>query len=110
VIKLIESLAPTKIIVGHMTPGWELDAAADLEHNKKYLALFQQKISNSKEKPAVDDIFNTFKDAFPQADKNIDFFLGHLSNRFGEGGKAWDENRLHNIGERTAETLEGFVM
>jgi hypothetical protein len=58
----------------------------------------------------VDDIFNTFKDAFPKADKNLEFFLGHLSNQFGEGGKVWEENRHHNVGGRTKEDLEGFVV
>jgi len=24
---------------------------------------------------------------------NLDFFLGHLSNRFGKGGQVWEENR-----------------
>ena len=26
-----------------------------------------------------------------QADKNLDIFLGHLSDQFGEGGKVWEE-------------------
>lgn len=33
-----------------------------------------------------------------QADRNLDFFLGHLSNNFGEGGEVWEENRHHNVG------------
>ena len=93
-----------------MEAGWELDAAADLEHNKKYLALFQQKITEAKVKPGVQELYDTFRDAFPQADKNLDFFLGHLSNQFGEGGKVWEENKHHNVSARTARELEGFVV
>lgn len=110
VISLIESLAPTKIIVGHLEAGWTLDAAADLEHNRKYLALFKEKITASAKKPSVQELYDTFKDAFPQADKNLDFFLGHLSNQFGEGGKVWEENKHHNVDSKTAEMLEGFVL
>ena len=56
------------------------------------------------------DIYTTFKDAFPKADKNLDFFLRHLSNQFGEGGKVWEENRYHNVGARTKQDLEGFLL
>jgi hypothetical protein len=110
VIELVESLAPEKIIVGHLEAGWDLDAKADLEHNRKYLALFQQKIMNARTKPSVEEIFNAFKNEFPKADKNLDFFLGHLSNQFGEGGKVWEENKHHNVAARTAESLEGYII
>ncbi|PVH89513.1 Metallo-hydrolase/oxidoreductase [Cadophora sp. DSE1049] len=109
-INLVESLSPTKIIVGHLESGFKLDAAADLAHNKKYLSLFQEKIQNAKKKPQVKEIYDTFKDAFPQADRNLEFFLGHLSNQFGEGGEVWEENRHHEVGKRTREGLEGFVL
>ncbi|KAH7419410.1 beta-lactamase-like protein [Cadophora sp. MPI-SDFR-AT-0126] len=109
-LNLVESLSPTKIIVGHLESGWELDAAADLAHNKKYLSLFQEKIQNAKKKPPVKEIYDTFKDAFPQADKNLDFFLGHLSNQFGDGGEVWEANRHHEVAKRTKEGLEGFVL
>lgn len=110
VIKLIESLEPTKIIVGHLEEGWEMDAKADLEHNKKYLALFQQKIVDAKGKPTVEEIYNVFREGFPAADKNLDFFLGHLSNQFGDGGKIWEENKHHNVKARTSSDLEGFFI
>lgn len=110
VINLIDSLSPSKIIVGHLDAGWELDAQADLEHNRKYLALFRAKIAEAQKKPAVQEIYDTFKDAFPTADKNLDFFLGHLSNQFGEGGKIWEENRHQYVAARTAESLEGFIV
>jgi hypothetical protein len=58
----------------------------------------------------MDDIYATFKAAFPKADKNLEFFLGHLSNQFGEGGKIWEENRHHNVGARTKEELQGFLL
>lgn len=108
VIKLIETLAPSKIIVGHLEVDWELDAQADLEHNKKYLALFRSKITDAKVKPGVQELYTTFKDAFPQADRNVDFFLGHLSNQFGEGGKVSEATKPHNVAARTTEMLEGF--
>ena len=41
-------------------------------------------------------------------DKNLDFFLGHLSNQFGEGGQVWEENKHHNVGARTKEQLEAY--
>ena len=106
----MESLPPSKIIVGHLEQDWRLDTAADLAHNKKYLSLFQDKIQNAEKKPPVKEIYDTFKDAFPQADKNLEFFLGHLSNQFGEGGQVWEENRHHEVGKRTREVLEGFVL
>ncbi|KAL6814268.1 putative metallo-beta-lactamase domain protein [Trichoderma sp. SZMC 28015] len=110
VIELIESLKPTKIIVGHLQDGWSLDTAADLEHNRKYLALFEDEISQAATKPTVEHIYSTFANAFPQAVKNLDFFLGHLSNQFGEGGEIWEENRHHAVEKRTKKTLEGYVL
>lgn len=65
-LDLIEALAPTKIIAGHLEQGWELDAKADLAHNKKYLELFESKILRARKKPGVDEIYQTFRDAFPQ--------------------------------------------
>ncbi|KAK2685268.1 hypothetical protein QWA68_015637 [Fusarium oxysporum] len=107
-IALIESLKPTTIIPGHLEVGWELDAVADLEHNKKYLELFEEKIGKAAKKPGVDELFKTFKDAFPQAENNTDFFLGHLSNQFGEGGIIWEENRHQRVAARTKEQLEAY--
>jgi len=109
-LDLIESLKPEKVIPGHLEAGWILDTKADLAHNRAYLDLFTDKISKASKKPAVDEIYSTFKDAFPKADKNLDFFLGHLSNQFGEGGQVWEENRHHNVGARTEEQLEGFLL
>lgn len=43
-----------------------MDAKADLAHNKDYLNLFAEKILHAKKKPEVDEIFQTFKNAFPQ--------------------------------------------
>ncbi|KAK6439442.1 hypothetical protein LTR95_004349 [Oleoguttula sp. CCFEE 5521] len=107
-LDLIEALKPEKVIAGHLENGWELDAKADLAHNRKYLDLFAEKITYAKKKPQVDELFQTFKDAFPDADQNLDFFLGHLSNQFGEGGKVWEENRHHNVSARTKEQLEAY--
>jgi hypothetical protein len=46
--------------------GWTLDAKADLEHNRKYLELFGEKVTHAKAKPQVDHLFETFKEAFPE--------------------------------------------
>ena len=113
-LTLIEALKPETIIAGHIEDGWTFDAKKDMEHMHQYLDLFESKITPSqksgKQKPAVDDLFKTFKEAFPQCEKNLDFFLGHLSNQFGEGGKVWEENRHHDVGSRTIETLEGWLL
>lgn len=91
---LIESLNPTKIISGHIEQGWDFDAKKDMEHMHKYLDLFEQKITKASKKPTVDELFQTFKNAFPACDKNLDFFLGHLSNNFGEGTVARSGKRI----------------
>lgn len=65
-LDLIEALNPAQIIPGHLEDGWKLDAKADLEHNRKYLELFGQKVTYAKSKPQVDELFETFKQAFPQ--------------------------------------------
>jgi hypothetical protein len=65
-LDLIEALNPAQIIPGHLEQGWQLDAKADLEHNRKYLQLFGQKVTHATSKPQVDDLFETFKQAFPQ--------------------------------------------
>lgn len=108
-LDVIESLGAVKIIPGHLETGWEPDAKEDLAHMRKYLHLFSEKITHADKKPQVKDLFETFKKAFPLADKNLEFFLGHLSNQFGEGGEIWEENRHHNVGARTKEQLEGYL-
>lgn len=62
----IEALQPRKIIPGHIESGWQIDAQADLMHCRKYLDLFSEKITNALKKPTVEDIFSTFKNAFPR--------------------------------------------
>jgi hypothetical protein len=81
-LQLLEALGPTKIIAGRIEKGWSFDAKAALEHMHKYLDLFASKITSPPKKPTVDDLFQTFKSAFPQGEKNLDFFLGHLSNQY----------------------------
>ena len=107
-LDLIDALNPTKIITGHIEQGWELNAKEDMAYMRKYLDLFSSKITNAKTKPTVDELYQTFQKAFPQCEKNLDFFLGHLSNQFGEGGKVWEENRHHDVGSRTRGQLEGW--
>jgi len=68
-LDLIEALQPAKVVPGHLESGWDLDAKADLAHNRRYLDLFARKITNAPKKPSVNDLFQTFKDAFPQAGK-----------------------------------------
>jgi glyoxylase-like metal-dependent hydrolase (beta-lactamase superfamily II) len=108
-LDLIEALQPTKIIAGHIEEEWELDAKEDMAYMLKYLDLFGEKITNAPKKASVEELYETFKNAFPQCEKNLDFFLGHLSNQFGEGGKVWEENRYHDVGGRKREQLEGFL-
>ncbi|KAL1886219.1 hypothetical protein Plec18167_000148 [Paecilomyces lecythidis] len=105
---LIEALHPIKLIPGHIEEGWEPNTAADLAHMKKYLSLFGEKITYAPKKPQVAELFSFFKESFPQATKNVDFFLGHLSNQFGEGGQVWEENRHQDAGRRTREQLQGY--
>ncbi|KAK7883379.1 hypothetical protein LTR67_011303 [Exophiala xenobiotica] len=109
-LDVIEALEPVKIIPGHLEAGWALDAKEDMAHMRRYLQLFSEKITHAEKKPQVKDLFVTFKEAFPQADKNLDFFLGHLSNQFGEGGEIWEENRHHQVGARSKEQLQGFLL
>lgn len=54
--------------------------------------------------------YDTFKASFPACTANLDFFLGKLSNQFGAGGEKWEENRHHDIGSRTAEGLNGYIV
>ncbi|KAK5071585.1 hypothetical protein LTR64_004636 [Lithohypha guttulata] len=114
-LKLIGSLNPTTIIPGHIERGWEPDAKKDLEYMHKYLDLFEQKIAKpvfveGKKKPEVDDLYQTFKKAFPDCEKNLDFFLGKMSNAFGEGGEIWEENCRHPTKDRSKAVLEGFML
>ncbi|GIK05513.1 hypothetical protein Aspvir_009626 [Aspergillus viridinutans] len=108
-IALISALKPVKVIPGHLEPGWELDAKADIAHTQKYLDLFAEKVTHAPTKPQVQDLYDFFENAFPQCQQNLDFFLGHLSNHFGEGGKIWGENRHHDVGKRTIERLTGYL-
>jgi glyoxylase-like metal-dependent hydrolase (beta-lactamase superfamily II) len=109
-LQLIEALDPVKVIAGHIEAGADFDKEKDLEHMRKYLGVFEEKITNAKEKPQVQDLFDTFKAAFPHCTKNLDFFLGHLSNQFGEGGQKWEENRHHQVENRAKDSLEGFLL
>ncbi|EXJ82169.1 hypothetical protein A1O1_08238 [Capronia coronata CBS 617.96] len=109
-LQLIEALNPVKIITGHIEAGNDFDKEKDLAHMHKYLELFEEKITNAKQTPQVQELFETFKNSFPQCSKNLDFFLGHLSNQFGEGGEKWEENRKHQVENRTSDILEGFLL
>ncbi|KAK8193862.1 putative metallo-beta-lactamase domain protein [Phyllosticta capitalensis] len=106
----IEALNPETIVPGHLEEGWKMDAKADLAHTRKYLELFREKIANAPKKMTVDEVYKTFQEAFPQAEKNLDFFLGHLSNQFGEGGEVWEANRHHLVGLKKREELQGYIM
>ncbi|KAJ5887734.1 hypothetical protein N7495_007775 [Penicillium taxi] len=92
-----------------MEVGWELDTQADLEHTKKYLQVFGEKVSYASTKPGVQELFDYFKSEFPQCKENLDFFLGHLSNQFGEGGQVWEENKHHAVDKRTLQGLNGYL-
>lgn len=108
-VSLISALNPAKLIPGHMEPGWELDTQADLDHTQKYLDLFGEKITYAPTKPQVQELYDCFRDMFPQCKENLGFFLGHLSNQFGEGGQVWEENRCHAVDKRTLKGLNGYL-
>ncbi|KAL4814770.1 beta-lactamase-like protein [Aspergillus spinulosporus] len=107
-LRLIAALQPTKLIPGHMETGWELDTQEDLAHTQRYLDLFSKKVTHAPKKASVQELFDFFKGQFPQCTENLEFFLGHLSNQYGEGGQVWEENRHHNVGARTEEGLNGY--
>ncbi|RAL01045.1 metallo-beta-lactamase domain protein [Aspergillus ibericus CBS 121593] len=107
-LDMIEQLHPVKIIPGHMEAGWELDAEADLAHTRRYLQLFGEKVTYADKKLGVQELYEFFRDAFPQCRENLDFFLGHMANRFGEGGTVWEENRHQEVGEKRPEELSGY--
>lgn len=65
-LDFIEALQPIKIIAGHIESGWELNPQEDLAYMRKYLDLFSSKITNAPKKPTVDELYQTFKTAFPQ--------------------------------------------
>lgn len=109
-LDLIESLQPETIIPGHTEEGWTLDAKADMAYCRKYLNLFGEKITHAKTQPKVQEIYDSFKESFPDATKNHEFFLGMVSNKYGEGGKKWEENMHHNVGARTTASLEGYIL
>ncbi|CAI7616928.1 unnamed protein product [Penicillium viridicatum] len=108
-LDLISALQPTKLIPGHMDSGWELDAQADLAHTKKYLDLFGEKVTYAPTQSQVQELYEYFQNAFPQCKENLHFFLGRLSNQFGEGGESWEENRHHALEKRTLERLNGYL-
>lgn len=104
----IAALRPSKVIPGHMEPGWHLDAEKDLAHTKRYLSVFAEKVTYAPAKPSVQELYGFFQKEFEQCKENLGFFLGHLSNQFGEGGQKWEENRHHAVDKRTAEGLNGY--
>jgi hypothetical protein len=65
-LDFIEALQPTKIVTGHIESGWEMDPKEDMAYMRKYLDLFSSKITNAPVKPTVEDLYQTFKTAFPQ--------------------------------------------
>lgn len=107
-LDVISSLNAIKVIPGHLELGWELDAQADLAHTKKYLSAFANKVTYAPSKPKVQELYEYFQNEFNQCKENLDFFLGHLSNQFGEGGQVWEENRHHAVDKRRIEDLNGF--
>lgn len=68
VLRVIEGLEVETIIPGHLesASGLELDAEADMAHNRKYLDLFATKITYAERKHPIDDLYKGFRDAFPE--------------------------------------------
>ncbi|PGH27455.1 hypothetical protein AJ80_00934 [Polytolypa hystricis UAMH7299] len=110
-LDLIESLNPSTIIPGHIDRGWALDAAADLEHTRSYLRLFSEKVTYSPTTLTVDELYDIFIRAFPQATKHTEFLVYHgLANQFGKGGKIWEENKQHDVAGRCQGQLEPYLL
>jgi hypothetical protein len=65
-LDFIEALQPTEIVTGHIESGWEMDPKEDMAYMRKYLDLFSSKITNAPEKATMEDLYQTFKTAFPQ--------------------------------------------
>ncbi|RAL17193.1 MBL fold metallo-hydrolase [Aspergillus homomorphus CBS 101889] len=107
-LDLITHLHPTKLIPGHLERGWELNCAEDLAHTRRYLDLFAERVTYAPEKPQVQELYDFFRDEFPQCRENLDFFLGHMANQFGEGGTVWEENRHQDVAKRTLGGLCGY--
>ncbi|RAK74208.1 MBL fold metallo-hydrolase [Aspergillus fijiensis CBS 313.89] len=107
-LDLLALLGPTKLIPGHLEEGWSLDCAADLAHTRRYLDVFAEKVTYAATQPGVQELYDFFRDEFPQCRENLEFFLGHLANQFGEGGTVWEENRCQDLGGRTVEGLCGY--
>ncbi|KAL4949230.1 hypothetical protein BDW69DRAFT_188512 [Aspergillus filifer] len=105
---LMRALQPRKLIPGHMESGWELKADEDLAHTQRYLDRSRDKIAYAPKQATVQELFDYFKNEFPQRKDNLDFFLGHLSNQYGEGSQKWEEDRYHNVTARTVEGLKGY--
>jgi hypothetical protein len=59
--------------------------------------LFGEKVNYASTNLQVQELFEYFENVFPQCEENLDFFLAHLSNKFGEGGQVWEENRHHVV-------------
>lgn len=100
---LISAFQPMKLIPGQMESGWDLDAQADLAHTRRYLDLFGEKVTYAPTRPQVQELYDYFQHAFLQCKENLEFYLGWLSNQFGEGRKSWEENRHQELDKRTVK-------
>lgn len=69
VLSVIEGLEVERIIPGHLesASGLELDAEADMAHNRKYLDMFATKITYAEKKSTIPDLRQAFAEAFPQS-------------------------------------------
>ncbi|PYH42085.1 MBL fold metallo-hydrolase, partial [Aspergillus saccharolyticus JOP 1030-1] len=112
-LDLIAHLRPEKLIPGHLEAGWELNCQEDLAHTRRYLDVFAEKVTYAtvEEKPGVQELYDYFAAEFPQCRENLQFFLGHLANQFGEGGTVWEENRCQGVeaGQRSLGDVCGYL-
>ncbi|KAJ9602508.1 hypothetical protein H2200_013051 [Cladophialophora chaetospira] len=113
-LRLIEGLQPDLIIPGHLGEGWVPDAKEDLRHMHQYLDRFESKLAptltTGSKTYSVNEIFQDFKDAFPHCTKHHEFILCNTANQFGSDGQIWEENKHHNVAQRTKDTLEGWCL
>jgi hypothetical protein len=72
------------------------------------LQLFKETITENLNKLIMAKIQARFTEAFLKAEKNIEFFIGQISNNFASDDKPWQQNRMHELDKRIAEILEGY--
>lgn len=113
-LDLIDSLDPVTIVAGHVDKGMQFDAQRDMEHMYRYLDLFEDKIilpaEEGKPPLSAQELFSTFKEAFPACQKNLNFTLGRMADKFGAERQSLQYNPSRHATRKSKQDLEGFVL